>query len=90
MFTCLVELNENVGTDDVKWDHMGHAITRSSTNPYMVINEFFDGFTQLNSTLIITNVRREHVGPYQFVLDLNDGDVMSKRVTLTVQLGTQM
>ena len=89
MFTCFVELGENVNTD-VQWDHMGNAITRLSTNPYMVINDFFDGFTQLNSTLIITKVRREHVGPYQFILDLNDGDVMSRRATLTVLIGTEM
>ena len=90
VFTCLVELgNENVVNDDVQWDHMGHAITRSSTNPYMAINDFFDGFTQLNSTLIITKVRREHVGPYQFVLDLNDDVVMSRTATLTVLIGTK-
>ena len=53
VFTFLVELGENVNTD-VQWDHMGNAITRLCTNPYMVINDFFDGFTQLNSTLIIT------------------------------------
>ena len=90
VFTCYVELgNENVNTDDVLWDHMGSAITRSSTNPYMVINDFTDGATQLNSTLMIINVRREHVGPYQFVLDLNDG-VMSRRATLTVLIGTKI
>ena len=87
VFACLVELNENVNTDDVQWDHMGNAITHSSTNPYMVINDITNGFLQLNSTLIINNVRREHVGTYQFVLDLNDGGVMSRRATLTVLIG---
>jgi len=69
---------------------MGNAITHLSINPYMVINDYTNGDTQLNSTLIITNVRREHAGPYQFVLDLNDDDVMSKRVTLTVLAGTKI
>ena len=91
MFTCLVELDENFNNDDVHWDHMGHAITHLSTNPYMVINDITNGAEQLNSTLIITNVRREHVGPYQFTLVLNDKSVvMSRRATLTVLIGTQM
>jgi len=89
VFTCLVELDENVNPDDVQWNHMGNAITPLSTNPYMVINDISNGVTQLNSTLMITNVKREHVGPYQFVLDLNDGDVMSRRATLTVLIGTK-
>ena len=87
VFTCLVELDENVGTDDVQWDHMGNVITHLSTNPYVVINDITNEATQLNSTLIITNVMGEHVGPYQFVLDLNDGVVMSRRATLTVLIG---
>ena len=88
MFTCLVELRQkNINNDDVQWDHMGNTL---SINPYMVKNDITNGATQLNSTLIITNVRREHVGPYQFVLDLNDGDVMSRRATLTVLIGTQI
>ena len=86
VFTCLVELNANVNNDDVQWDHMGSNITYFSTNPCKVINDYY-GVTQLNSTLIITNVRREHVGPYQFVLDLNDDVVMSRRATLTVLIG---
>ena len=90
VFTCLVELrNENVHTDDVQWDHMGHAITSLSTNPYMVINDITNGVTQINSTLIITNVRREHVGPYQLIFDLNVDVVMSRRATLTVLIGTK-
>ena len=89
VFTCLVVLTQNVNTDDVQWDHMGNAITSLSTNPYMVINDITNGATHLNSTLIITNVRREHVGPYQFVLDLNDDVVMSRRATLTVLIGTK-
>ena len=88
MFTCLVELDENVNSDDIQWDHMGHAIIHLSTNPYMVINDYTNEGTLLNSTLIITNVRREHVGPYQFVFDLNDnGVMMSRRATLTVLIG---
>ena len=91
VFTCYVELgNENVNDDKVLWDHIGSTITSSSTNPYMVINVFTDGFTLLNSTLMITNVRREHVGPYQLILDLNDGAVKSRRATLTVLIGTQI
>jgi len=89
VFTCLVELNENINTDDVQWNHMGNAITPLSTNTYKVINDLSNGAEQLNSTLIITNVMREHVGPYQFVLDSNDGVVMSKRATLTVLIGTK-
>ena len=90
MFTCLVELGrQNINTDDIQWDHMGHAIIHLSTNSYMVINDYTNEGTLLNSTLIITNVRREHAGPYQFTLDLNDV-VMSRRATLTVLIGTQM
>ena len=88
MFTCLVMgLNKNVMTEDVHWDYMGNAIT-SFKNSYEIINDFPNPFTQLNSTLIITNVRREHVGPYQFVLKLNDVVVMSRTATLTVLIGT--
>ena len=74
---------------DVQWDHMGNTITGSSTAPYTV-KTFRRGATQLSSTLIITNVRREHVGPYQFVFDLNDGVVRSRRAILTVLIGTQI
>ena len=91
VFTCLVVgIFEYVNNSDIKWDHMGNTIMNTSTNPYMVINNFAHETTQVKSTLIITNVSREHVGPYLFVLDLNFSDVMSRRATLTVLIGTQI
>ena len=87
MFTCVVDLRDrNANTDDIKWDNMGNAITRVSTDPYMVENNF-DKDDQLISTLTIKNVNTQHAGLYQFVLSLNDGDVMSKEATLNLLTG---
>jgi len=92
MFSCIVSLGQlsSVNTDDVKWDdNMGNAITRSSTNPYMVENDF-ENVNQgilLTSTLTIINVNTQHVGLYQFVLSLNDVEVMSWEASLSVLKG---
>ncbi|XP_065890845.1 uncharacterized protein [Dysidea avara] len=84
VFTCVVDLRDrNANTDDIKWDSMGNAITRASTDPYMVENDFEEG-DQLISTLTIKNVNTQHAGLYQFVLSLNDCDVMSREAFLTI------
>ena len=89
MFTCVVDLgDQNANTDDIKWDNMGNAITRASTDPYMVENDF-EGGVQLISTLTIKNVNTQHAGLYQFVLNLNDGDVMSREASLIVLAGIE-
>ena len=81
-----------ITTDDAKWDdNMGNAITRLSTDPYMMENDF-DNVGQdwkVTSTLTISNVNTQHAGLYQFVLSLNDGDVMSREASLTVLTGTK-
>ncbi|XP_065910676.1 uncharacterized protein [Dysidea avara] len=88
VFTCVVDLgDQNANTDDIKWDNMGNAITRASTDPYMVENDF-EGGVQLISTLTIKNVNTQHAGLYQFVLNLNDGDVMSREASLIVLAAT--
>ena len=87
MFTCVVDLgDQNANTDDIKWDNMGNAITRVSTDPYMVKNDFGEG-DLLISTLTIKNVNTQHAGLYQFVLRLNDGDVMSREASLNLLTG---
>ena len=86
MFTCVVDLDQNVNSDDIKWDNMGNAITHVSTDPYMVENDFEEG-DQLISTLTIKNVNAQHRGLYQFVLSLNDGDVMSREAFLSILTG---
>ena len=87
MFTCVVDLGDrNANTDDIKWDNMGNAITRVSTDPYMVENDFEEG-DQLISTLTIKNVNTQHAGLYQFVLSLSDGDVMSREAFLSILTG---
>ena len=91
MFTCVVDLGRQTATtDDVKWNNMGKVITRSSADPYMVNNDFenFGQVSQLNSTLTIKNVNTQHAGLYQFLLCLNDGDVMSKEASLNLLTGT--
>ena len=92
VFTCVVDLGgQAANTDDVKWDNMGNAITRVSTDPYMVNNDFetFGQHWQLNSTLTINSVNTRHPGLYQFVLSLNDGDVTSREASLSVLTGTE-
>ena len=90
VFTCVVDLGDrNANTDDIKWDNMGNAITRVSTDPYMVENNF-DKDDQLISTLTIKNVNTQHTGLYQFVLSLNDGDVMSREATLNLLTGREI
>ena len=80
-----------VTADDAKWDdNMGNAITRLSTDPYLVDNDFEavgQDVVILYSTLTITNVNTQHAGLYQFVLSLNGGDVMSWEASLTVLTG---
>ena len=92
MFTCYVVNipRENLGSNDIQWIHMNTVITPERTNSYMIMNDLRKGLTQLNSTLIITNVRREHVGPYQFVIKLNAGDQMSRSASLTALQGTEI
>ena len=66
-------------------------VTRLSTDPYMVDNDFYavgQDF-QLTSTLIISNVNTQHAGLYQFVLSLYDGDVMSRETFLSVLTGIE-
>ncbi|XP_065890141.1 uncharacterized protein [Dysidea avara] len=88
VFTCVVDLgDQNANTDDIKWDNMGNAITRVSTDPYMVKNDFGEG-DLLISTLTIKNVNTQHAGLYQFVLRLNDGDVMSREASLNLLTAT--
>jgi len=80
-------------TDDVKWDdNMGNVITRISTDPYMVLNDFENvgQDRQVTSTLTIYNVNSQHAGLYQFVLSLNYGDVMSRETSLTVLTGAKL
>ena len=80
----------SVTTDDVKWiNNMGNARTRVSTHPYMVDNKFedIDQDLHLTSTLTITNVNTQHAGLYQFILSINDSDVMSRKATLSVLKG---
>ena len=90
VFTCVVDLRDrNANTDDIKWDSMGNAITRASTDPYMVENDFEEG-DQLISTLTIKNVNTQHAGLYQFVLSLNDCDVMSREAFLTILTGRKI
>ena len=91
VFTCVVDLGrQTANTDDVKWNNMGKVITRSSTDPYMVNNDFenFGQDSQLNSRLTIKNVNTQHAGLYQFLLRLNDGDVMSRNASLNLLTGT--
>ena len=92
MFTCVVDVtNENVNNDDVRWNNMGNIITVLSTDPYMVTTDLNVRFTQLTSTLTITNVRTEHAGLYQcVVVSTRDGDVMSGTAVLSVLIGKEM
>jgi len=70
---------------------MGNAITRTTTDPYMVDNDFenFGQSLQLTSTLTITNVNTLHAGLCQFVLSLNDDYVMSREASLSVLAGIE-
>ena len=89
VFTCVVDLgDQNANTDDIKWNNMGNAITRVSTDPYMVKNDFEED-DQLISTLTIKNVNTQHAGLYQFVLRLNDGNVMSREASLNLLTGRE-
>ena len=94
MFICVVKIGRptmgDVTTDDVKWnDNMGNAITRTSTDPYMVDNDFENvgQDLQLTSTLTITNVNTQQAGLYQFVLSLKDDDMTSREASLSVPAG---
>jgi len=88
VFTCVVNLRiRAVTSNNARWNNnMGNTITRGSTDPYMVDNDFenVDQDTHLTSTLTITNVNTQHAGLYQFVLSLNDGDVVSRDASLSV------
>ena len=89
VFTCIVKTSENF--DNMIWkrfDNIGNALTLANTNHYMISNDFKNGATQLNSTLIITDVRMEHVGLYQFVATRRDVIVISRKTFLTVLEGT--
>ena len=91
VFTCVVQVDENIIDDDVRWNHMGNNITVMSTDPYMVTYEVTNGLRLLTSTLTITNVRMEHAGPYKFVLiNTRGGDVISETAVLTVLAGKEM
>jgi len=68
---------------------MGNTIVRGSTDPYIVDNDFED-IMYLTSTLTITNVNAQHAGLYQFVLSLNNGDVMSREASLSVLKGIKI
>jgi len=89
VFTCVVNLRrQTANSNNPRWnDNMGNTITRGSTDPYIVDNEVGQD-RYLTSTLTITNVNTQHVGLYQFVLSLNDGDVMSREASLSVLKGT--
>jgi len=92
VFTCVVNLRRQItNSNNARWnDSMGNIITRGSMDPYMVDNEFeFVGDDwHLTSTLTFTNVNTQHAGLYQFVLSLNDGDVvMSREASLSVLKG---
>jgi len=90
-FTCVVNVRrQTVNNNNVRWnDNMGNTITRISIDPYMVDNDIENvgQDIQLTSTLTITNVNTQHAGLYQFVLRLNDGDVMSREAFLSVLKG---
>jgi len=92
-FTCVVRIGRQqmgAATDNVKWnDNMGNIITRLSTDPYMVDNDFenVDQDILLTSTLTITNVNTQHAGLYQFVLSLRNGSVMSREASLSILIG---
>jgi len=92
MFTCVVNLRmQAVNINNAIWmNNMGNTIARGSTDPYMVDNDFEIGGEDLHltSTLTITNVNTQHAGLYQFVLSLNDDDVMSREASLSVLKGT--
>jgi len=91
MFTCVVNLRRQIVTiNNARWnDNMGNTITLASTDPYIVDNDFeiVDLDVYLTSTLTITNVNTQHAGVYQFVLSLNDGDMMSREAFLSVLKG---
>jgi len=92
VFTCVVDLRRQIVTfSDTRWNNnMGNTITRGSTDPFMVDN-YIENVGQdryLTSTITITNVNTQHVGLYQFVLSLIDGDVMmSREASLSVLKG---
>jgi len=94
LFICVVRIGrQTITNDDVKWDdNMGNAITRVSTDPYIVDNDFENVGQDLHltSTLTITNVNTQHAGLYQFVLSLNDGDLMSREASLSVLAGIEI
>ena len=96
-FICVVKIGrptmEFVTTDDIKWDdNMGNAITFRSINTYYVDNDFENvgQDLQIVSTLTIINVNTQHAGLYQFVISLNDVDVISREASLSVLTGIEI
>ena len=66
MFTCVLNKNSNIGTDDVQW--YGLIMDTGVTE---MVNQDRDNITLLthtgntmNSSLTITNVRKSHTGYY--------------------------
>jgi len=92
VFTCVVNLRRETFTiNNPRWvNNMGNIIPIGSTDPYIVDNgiENVGQDRYLTSALTITNVNTQHAGLYQFVLILNDGDVvMSREAFLSVLKG---
>jgi len=92
VFTCVVNLRrQTVISNNARWnDNMGNTIPLGSTYPYIVDNDIENvgQGIHLTSTLTITNVNAQHTGLYQFVLSLNDGDVvMSREAFLSILKG---
>jgi len=92
VFTCGVNLRrQTVSINNARWmNNMGNTITLGSTDRYMVDNsiENIGQDRYLTSTLTITNVNTQHAELYQFVLSLNDGDVvMSREASLSILKG---
>ena len=89
VFTCVMDINEN--SVNVTWkrsDIVGKAITLTNTNHYMISGKFTGSSTQFTSTLTISDVRMEHAGLYQMVVNIRGVDVMSRKTSLTVLTGT--
>jgi len=91
VFTCVVNLRrQDPNSNDARWtNNMGNTITLGNTDSYIVDNDFENVGQDryLTSTLTITNVNAQHAGLYQFILSLNDGDVMSREASLSVLKG---
>jgi len=92
VFTCVVNVRGiTANSNNARWmNNMGNTITRGSTNPY-VVNNGIENVGQdryLTSTLTITNVNTQQAGLYQFVLGVNNDDVMSREAFLSVLKGT--